>query len=323
MKSKIGAVALLGALLISLILCVVGFTQIAKGLPPNTLIAGAISLVLTLAGYGVTCQLVHAMRMNAEQFRDFRSVVAERLEQFSVMLNMISEQQLISERAKSIAFRDKDRDALERAIREETSRGQYDAAMLLVNEMEASFAYRQDAAQLREEVTQQRDSSIRRAVSEAITEIDRDCASEKWDAAMEMAQKISSTYPGHELTAALPEQVQQRKEAVKQQLLQRWREAVARKDIDGSIEVLRALDLYVTPSEVAQLKDGALEIFKARIEQLRERFKTAVQEKRWIDALQVGEDIVQDFPTSKLAQEVRDMTEMLRTRASEPIGASA
>ena len=276
-----------------------------------------LGLVLTLLAWAICRQIKSSASQNADRLTEITNLVAERMEQFSVMLNLISEQQLISERAKAVAFRDKDYDALHRAIREEMARGQYDAALLLVNDVENSFGYKQESEQLRAEIAQLRDAAIRRIATEAIAQIDRDCTAERWDQAIELAERLAATYPGHEMTVPLRQQVLQRKDAVKQTLLQRWRDAVALKDIDGSINILRQLDIYVTAEEVSQLRDGALEIFKARIERLREHFKKDVHEKNWADAIQVGQDILADFPTSKLAQEVRDMMDMLQARKAE------
>lgn len=277
----------------------------------------ASGLVLTLLTWSICRKIESSARRSEGNLSDITNLVSERMEQFSVMLNLISEQQLISERAKAVAFRDKDYEALHRAIREEMARGQYDAALLLVNDVENSFGYKQESEQLRAEIAQLRDAATRRIATEAIAQIDRDCSAEKWDQALGLADRLAATYPGHEMVVPLRQQVLQRKEAVKQVLLQRWRDAVARKDIDGSIDILRQLDIYVTAEEVSQLRDGALEIFKARIERLRERFKKSVHEKNWADAIEVGQDILADFPTSKLAQEVREMMDMLQTRKAE------
>lgn len=292
-------------------------TAAFSGRAPSGVLIAASGLVLALLAWAVCRQVESSARRTAGNLTDITNLVSERMEQFSVMLNLISEQQLISERAKAVAFRDKDYEALHRAIREEMARGQYDAALLLVNDVENSFGYKQESQQLRDEIAQLRDAATRRIATEAIAQIDRDCSAEKWDQALGLADRLSTTYPGHEMVVPLRQQVLQRKEAVKQVLLQRWRDAVARKDIDGSIDILRQLDIYVTAEEVSQLRDGALEIFKARIERLRERFKKSVQDKNWADAIEVGQDILADFPTSKLAQEVRDMMDMLQTRKAE------
>lgn len=311
------------AILLSLTICAWGVYEFSQSRGLWVLLGGLLAVVMVLCAWTVGLRIGSGSRTLDGAIRQMNSLVAERLEQFSVMLNLISEQQLLSERTKMVAFRDKDRDAVNRAIREELARGQYDAALLLVNDMEAAFGYKQDAEGLRGEIAQLRDENIRRTVAEASVQIDRSCTSEKWDEALELAQQLQATFPDHELTRQLPEQILQRKESVKQQLLARWKDAVARKDIDGSVDILRQLDLYVTAEEVAELKDGALEIFKARIERLRERFKEDVQERKWAEAIQVGEDIVTEFPTSRIAQEVRDMMDTLRERAAEESGTLA
>jgi hypothetical protein len=287
------------------------------------LAAGAVGLIATLAAWAMSRQISRAGKQATEAWDQFNTLFTDRMEQFSVMLNVVTEQQLLSDRGKSVAYRDKDREALRRAIREEMARGQYDAALVLINDMETAFGYRQDAEQLRGELEQQREILIRRLVGDTTAAVDRACSSEKWDEAMEIANRMASAYPNVEAMTVLPGQVQQRKAGVKQQLLARWHDAVTKKDIDGSADILQQLDMYVTPEEVAQLKDGALEIFRARIERLRERFKQFIHDKKWSDAMTVGEDIINEFPTGKLAQEVRDMMEMLKTRSHEDAAAPA
>ncbi len=316
-RSVFGQVVFALALLIAIALTVVGIIYFLRSQNYGPLLAGVVSVIITLVAYGVCSQIVRASQEWNDTWQEFSGLVNERLQQFSVMLNLISEQQLISERAKSIAFRDKDRDALNRAIREEIAKGEYDAALLLLNDAESTFGYKQEADQMRAEIASLRDSGIRKEVAEAISEIEREISAERWDEALALAEKTAAQYPGHELTVNLPDQIRDRKNSVKQQLLARWRDAVARKDVDLSVQLLRALDIYVTPEEVAQLKDGALEIFKLRIENLRERFTNAVHEKKWADAQQIGHDIIEEFPTSKLAQEVREMLPMLEERERE------
>ena len=50
-------------------------------------------------------------------------------------------------------------------------------------------------------------------------------------------------------------------------------------------------------------------------ENLGARFKLAVSDHRWEDAIIVGQQIVQDFPNTRMAQEVREMLPSLRDRS--------
>ena len=54
------------------------------------------------------------------------------------------------------------------------------------------------------------------------------------------------------------------------------------------------------------------------------QFKLAVQDKEWAGAIRVGEQIVKEFPNTKMAEEVRSMVDVLRTRATQAaLGGSA
>jgi hypothetical protein len=251
------------------------------------------------------------------------SNVNERLEQVSVLLNVISEQQLLSDRAKSVAFREKDRDALRRAIQEELSRQDWDAAMRLADDMEAEFGYRTEADKFREEIRARRGDAVRKQIQEVVTVIDRFTRSEQWNGALREAERLMSMFPENEQVKNLPNEIDQRRQAHKKQLVDNWNDAVARHDIDGSIEILKQLDMYLTPAEAEGLQETARQVFKEKLNQFARQFGEAVHQQRWAEAIRIGDQITREFPNTRMAQEVRDKMEMLKQRASEPAGAAA
>ncbi len=285
------------------------------------LAAGCVSVVAVIVAWAMALQLAIVHGQSQTAWEQFNTTFTERMEQFSVMLNVISEQQLLSDRGKAVAYRDKDREALHRAIREETAGQHYDAAMLLVSDMENAFGYKQEAEQLRAEINQARDNVIRRVVTDAKARIDHACNSEKWDEALAEATRLATLYPGHELAAALPAEVQIRKDQFKRHLLDSFRDAIGRKDEESAMALLNQMDMYLTPDEVREIRETAKGMLKARIEGYRERYTASVREGKWRDAIRIAEDIVAEFPTSKLAGEVSGMMETLLSRASEPVGA--
>src|SRR5881394_2956768 len=113
------------------------------------LAAGCVSLVGVLIAWPVTQVLSEFRQMAVSREDEMANVLSDRLQQISVMLNMISEQQLLSDRAKSVAFREKDRDALRRAIQEEIANRDFEAALVLAGDMENVFGYKQEAQGLR------------------------------------------------------------------------------------------------------------------------------------------------------------------------------
>ena len=271
---------------------------------------------LLLWPLAITLERLHR---SAEVSREATNkLLDDRLQQVSILLTLISEQQLLSDRAKGVAFRDKDRDALRRAIQEEILRQDWEAAMVLANDMEASFGYSQEAERTRQEIRGRKDETIRRQISEHLATIDRHTRAELWSDAMREAEKAMARFPGHEMVRNLPAEIEARRSGHKKQLMDAWQEAVARHDVDGSIELLKKLDVYLTPTEAESMQETARGIFKEKLNGMRQQFATAVQDHRWGEAIRLGDVIIRDFPNTRIATEVREKMDALRQRASEP-----
>lgn len=302
--------------LAAIIFAAVGAYLAWRGQGWAMLAAGAGSLLLML---GLGPLLVLQRRQMEESVRlqrELQTTWNERLEQISILLNMISEQQLLSDRAKSVAFREKDRDAVRGAIREEMGRQDWEAALALIADMEQTFGYRQEADRLREEIAVYREEHVRKQINDGLAVIERNCRAEKWAEALREAEQLTKQYPEHELTRDLPRQIDARRMNHKQQLVESWKQLVERKDVDGAIEILRQLDVYLTPAEAETMQEGARNIFKAKLESLKGQFSTCVQERRWAEAVRIGEGIIRDFPNSRIAQEVQENMAGLRQRAA-------
>ncbi len=230
-------------------------------------------------------------------------------------LNTISEQQLISDRAKTVAYRDKDREALRRAIREEMGRKDYEASRALVDDMERTFGYRQEAAQFRSEIDASQQDIIRKQVNDAVQVIDRHVRGEQWEEAHREAVKLAEMFPGNEQVVRLPQEIEARRSALKKQLVDSLKAAAARHDNDGAIEILKQVDPYLTRDEAAELEDLARGVFKERLANLKSQFSAAALDHRYAEAVRLGDIIVNEYPNTRMAQEVRDMMGTLRQRA--------
>ncbi len=281
------------------------------------LAGGSICVVLVLVAWPLA-QAIRANRFASSE--ELFLPLTERLDQLSILLNLMSEQQLLSDRAISIAYREKDRDALRRAVHEEMGRHDWDAALSLVDEMERVFGNKAESTRLRKEINDHRQDLIRKQIAEVVQVIDKYTRGEQWNLAIREADKLISMFPDNEQVKNLPHEIDSRRVAVKQQLLQSWHEAVARHDNDGSIEILKQLDPYLKPAEAETMQETVRSVFKEKLNDLGAQFSRAIKEQRWQDAVKVGEQITKDFPNARIAQEVRDNMDALRRRA-EPAGA--
>jgi hypothetical protein len=282
------------------------------------LAAGSVSVIAVLVTWPLAYIAGQSRAAEMRRRDELSGMVSERLQQMSVLLHVITEQQMLSDRAKQVAFRDKDRDALRRAIKEDLARKDWEAALALVSDMENTFGYKQEAEQFRDEIHKYREEFVRRQVHDALAQIDTFCRQEKWSDALRLSEKLMRFFPENQQVQDLPKEIETRRQGTKRQLLDAWNEAIARKDVDGSIEILKKLDLYLTPEEGDSMREAARSVFREKLNQLGAQFTLAVQDKRYHEAVRVGEIIMRDFPNSGIAREVRDRIDNLRSMAQEP-----
>jgi hypothetical protein len=279
--------------------------------------AGCVSIVVVLTAWPIVKGLGDGVASQRRRQMDIATMLSERLQQISVLLNVISEQQLLSDRAKQVAFRDKDRDALRRAIKEDLARRDWEAALVLVTDMEQTFGYRQEAVQFREEINNHRQGVVGQQIAEGTQRIDTYCRLEKWTEALREAERLMQLYPGQGQVDQLPQEIETRRQGTKKQLLDAFNEAVARKDVDGGIEIVKKLDMYLTRQEADSLQEGVRNIFKEKLNQLGMQFSLAVKDEKWHEALRSGESIIREFPNSGIAREVRERLPFLHQKAGE------
>jgi hypothetical protein len=282
------------------------------------LAAGYLGLIAILVTLPLALNLAAARQNNARHQTEIMAALSDRLESISIMMNLISEQQLLSDRAKAVAFREKDHDAVHRAVVEEIAHHNWDAAVLLANDIERQFGYKQQADEFRNEIAGKRSDFQRRQLAELLAPVDRHIKAEAWGTALQEAQQIMEKFPDDPQVKRLPEEIESRRQLRKQQLRESWQDAIDRHDVDGSIEILKRLDLYLTPAEADSMQEIARNVFKEKREALRIRFAQAVKDQRIAEAIQLGEEIMNDFPNTRMAQEVREMMNALRQRISQP-----
>ncbi|MEA2734462.1 MAG: hypothetical protein QOE14_913 [Humisphaera sp.] len=285
------------------------------------LAAGCASLVALAIAYPLLQTMQASRDASIGCINDLAGPFNERMQQMSVLLNQISEQQLISDRTKQVAYRTRDRETLRRGIHEEIANKDWEAALALANDMESIFGYKQEAARFRKDIEQKHQEVLRREINEGVAGLERFIRAERWQEALADAHKLAQSFPSDEQAHNLPQWVEERRASHKRQLIESWQDAINRRDIDGSIEILRKLDPYLTPAEAEAMQDPARNLFKEKLHSLRTQITLAVQDHNWPEAIRLGETITRDFPNTRAAQEVRDMMPALRERHAAGEGA--
>jgi len=230
-------------------------------------------------------------------------------------MQTIASEAKISDAARSLAHRDEERAALRAAIQEETYKANWEAATYLLNQMEQRFGYGEEAERLRQQITDSRQMAIETKIEQALARIDELLEATEWDKARVETERLVRLFPADERVRVLPERLKQRRERHKRELLIEWDEVVARREVDRAIQLLHELDQYLTPEEGTQLRDSAREVLKDKLLNLAVQFKLAVADRRWNDALDVGLEIIEERPNSKMAAEVKALLPKLQERA--------
>ncbi len=228
----------------------------------------------------------------------------------------------LSETAKRIMHRKQERELLRTAIEQDIHDADYDAALILATELAERFGYRADAEEFRARIERVRAQTLDREVIAALESLDTMVRGKQWPEAFAEAARITRLYPDSHRVQRLRERVDDARHRYKTDLERRFLVFAQREQVDEAMKLLKELDQYLTESEAEPFREVARGVIGKARDNLGVRFKLAVQDRAWSDALDVGERIVAEFPNSRMAQEVREMIDTLRERA-EPMGRGA
>jgi len=246
-----------------------------------------------------------------------------RLSRIETLLDDVSKSQRkmvelasLSDQAKSLIFRDREIEAMRETIHEDIIQQNYKSAQSLIDSMEKRLGYVDEAARLRSEVEASRLGTEQEKIDDATQRIQKSISDKQWAAAMRESQRIQKAFPHISKLSELPGQIDSARAKHKRELLEAYDEAVRKNDVDRSIELLKELDMYLSPQEGAAMEESARGVFRAKLHNLGMQFAISVTEEQWMDAAYVGQEIVRQYPNTRMAQEVLQKMDMLKARAS-------
>jgi len=232
------------------------------------------------------------------------------------LLRTVNDRLLVSDMAKRVAYRREDRDALRAAIREDIDSSDYESADALASEMAAVYGHQSEAQQLRDHIRASRKAEIERQIDESVARLDTILAAHDWDTAASEAIRVMKRFPESPRVRHLDQRVRVAREQHKHELERQFLEAAKRDDVELAMELLKELDLYLTEAEAEPYRETARGVITRKRENLGLQFKLAVHDGDWAGASRIGEQIMEEFPNSKMAGEVRALIKVLRERAA-------
>jgi len=252
--------------------------------------------------------IVNTLRDNSTRMEE----AARALQSIHQGLQQINQGTRVSEVVKTIAFRDEERESLREAVFDKLKERDFDGAYEIVDEIAGHAGYRSLAEELRREVDQYRDATEDERLDQTISHIEALFDSAQWAKASVQIESLIRAHPHSEKAKTMRQQLVDRKELHKRSLLSAWDNAIKRQETDRSLEILRELDMYLTPNEALALQEAAKDVFRTKLHNLGVQFAMAISDKQWADALDVGQQIIRDFPNSRMSSEIREKLHVLQ-----------
>jgi hypothetical protein len=272
------------------------------------LMGGLIFLIALLVMLSRVSRIVSTLNENSARLEE----ASKAMESIRDGLLQINHTSRISEAAKAIAFREDDKRSLREAVFERLKQNDFGGAYEIVDEIENHSEYRLLAEELRRQVDNYRNATQDERIDQAIAQVQKLFDGCQWVKASLQIESLIRANPNSEKFKALRQKLVERKEERKRILLAAWDDAVTRQETDRSLEILRELDMYLTPNEALALQEAAKDVFRTKLHNLGVQFALAVSDKHWSNALEIGQQIVRDFPNSRMSVEIREKLHVLR-----------
>jgi fluoride ion exporter CrcB/FEX len=299
-------VAVAGALALSVFTKVLETTDSVRQL--LMLLGGLIFLAALLTMLSRVSKIVNTLNENSARMEEASKAMAS----IRDGLLQLSHSTRISEAAKAIAFREDDKRSLREAVFERLKQNDFEGAYEVVDEIENHSEYRLLAEELRQQVDNYRNATHEERIDQAIAQIQKLFDGCQWVKASLQIESLIRANPDSEKLKELRQRLVERKEERKRILLAAWDDAVTRQETDRSLQILRELDMYLTPNEALALQEAAKDVFRTKLHNLGVQFALAVSDKHWASALEIGQQIVRDFPNSRMSIEIREKLHVLR-----------
>ncbi len=232
------------------------------------------------------------------------------------LLKSINDRQLLSETTKRIAYRREDIEAIRRAIREDIEKRNFDAAMVLITELASVYGHREESEEFRDQLNAARMTEMEGKITRSLARIDEIISRHEFDQAAREAAKLQRLFAESDRVRNISKRVTEAREQYKRDLEREFLKATERDDVDRAMQLLREMDKYLTEQEAEPFRETARGVIGKARDNLGVQFKLAIQDREWLDAVRVGEQIIRDFPNTRMSDEVRDMLDLLRERAA-------
>ena len=275
-------------------------------------VAGFIGMLIVVLAATMT-MLTQSKGSNADS--GLADMLVHELRELRGAIDDLAQQSALSDDARRVLHRARERDLLRKAIEQDIAAQDWDAALVLCTELASRFGYREDAEGFRARIESARADTLERRINASIAGLDALIVDRDWPAARAEAARLRRLFPESPRTEGLRERVETARIAYKADLEGRFLTASSEERVEEAMALLKELDAYLTEAEAEPYREVARGIIGKARDNLGVQFKLAVRDKRWGDAARAGQQVIEQFPNTRMAEEIRGMLDHIRERA--------
>ncbi len=231
------------------------------------------------------------------------------------LLENINKNVCLSDAVKRMHHRHQDLALIRQTIGEDIIHKRHESALSLIKELADTYGHIEEAEEFRARVNDSRAAEHEEKAQKAIEQLDVLLDAGDFEKGIPLSKRIQRTFPDSVKAQNLDQRVQEAVNTYKVKLEGKFRAAAEHEDVDLAMDLLKQLDRYLTPQEAAPLVEIARSVIHKKKDNLTVRFKLALHDKEWATALQVGEQIIREFPNGQAAKDVKRHLDVLRDRA--------
>ena len=288
-------------------------------------VAAGVASLIAIGALAVVVHLINTIpqrspHMPASDAASMHLTAADRAElhELARILHAVQDRLEMSDQVRSVLFGDRDREILEHTLQARLDTADFDGARALCDSIDAvSELRRKHGEALRAILNESLESHREHDLHDMVATFEALLQHRDWQQATELAARMREIAPDAAGSQQLDARIEQARQSHKAQLESQLLEASQRDDVEAAMRTLKELDRYMTREEAERLSTEAQSVIERHRERISTAFQLALREKRWIDAAKHGNQIIAEYPNTKMAQEVRSMIAVIRTRATQ------
>ena len=316
-SSGISIILLTMAALVCVTMIAIGAIGIGETGPDSSIVnTGMLGLVFVACAAAIVFSC-GTRTVEAEGESETEDRVIEQLKLVQQATDRMCQHAALSDDARRVLNRTRERELLCRAIEEDIRSQDWSAAQVLVTELASRFGYEQDAERFRMRIERARAEGLDIEINDAIKELDHLIVQRHWEEAIAKAEAVSAHFPISPRVKGLRDRVLNARTQYKEEIERRFLLAAQAERVDEAMEIMGELDHYLTEEEAEPFREVARGVIGKAKQNLGAAFKLACQDKQWGIAVSLGQQINEQFPNSRMSQEVAGLMPQLRQRAQE------